>query len=762
MSPKNLLKTAPALAAVEPATEPAVELAAELAAQAAAGSAAEPAAAIGAAASVVPAARMQPQSLPPADPHALGATLCAEGVAFALWAPEATAVELCVFDADGAQELTRWPLQHCSHGVWHGLLAGAGAGLVYGWRVHGPWAPEQGHRFNAQRVLVDPYATELVGSYGGDLSLYLGHEPGHPTLPAAGDNAAVALKARVPAALPPANEARPQIDPAQRVIAEVHVKAISQLHPAVPEALRGSYAALAHPALIAHWQQLGITTLELMPLQQRTDEAHLLQRGLRNHWGYSTLNYFAVEPRYWSGTPGTTPASELREAVRALHAAGFEVLLDVVYNHTAETDENGPTLSYRGLANRQYYRLQTANPALYDNWAGCGNVLNMAEPAVLRLVLDSMRHWVEAIGVDGFRFDLAPVLGCDARGEFRSTNAFFAALQADPVLRRVALIAEPWDMGPGGYQLGGFPPGWLEWNDRYRDALRATWLHPQAPQANRGAFAQRFAGSSQHFNHSGRSPLASVNFITAHDGFTLRDLVSYNHRHNAANGEHNRDGHSHNLSWNAGAEGPSSDPAVLALRTPLQRALLASLLLSQGTPMLLAGDEMGHSQHGNNNAYCQDNALTWLDWAASTDDDLAATITRLLALRRAHPVLRSARWWGQAPGPQGEGVTAAWLRPDGLPLQGSDWDQPGALAIHLTALTGDDEALLLIHPGPQPLPFVLPFSRTGAAWRQAFDSHAHAGAPASPNPPDAGHHLVSARSLQLLLPADSRSAANPA
>ena len=344
--------------------------------------------------------------------------------------------------------------------------------------------------------------------------------------------------------------------------------------------------------------------------------------------------------------------------------------------------------------------------------------------------------------------------GCDARGEFRSTNAFFAALQADPVLRRVALIAEPWDMGPGGYQLGGFPPGWLEWNDRYRDALRATWLHPQAPQANRGAFAQRFAGSSQHFNHSRRSPLASVNFITAHDGFTLRDLVSYNHRHNAANGEHNRDGHSHNLSWNAGAEGESHDPSVLTLRTQLQRALLASLLLSQGTPMLLAGDELGHSQHGNNNAYCQDNTLTWLDWAACTDSDLRATISRLLQLRRAHPVLRSARWWGDVPGPQGEGVSVAWLRPDGLPLQGADWDQAGALAIHLTALTGDDEALLLIHPGPQPLAFVLPAARRDGPWQHVFDSSAHEGAPASPSGAQAGHHEAAARSVQVLLPAD--------
>ncbi|WP_309952841.1 MULTISPECIES: glycogen debranching protein GlgX [Variovorax] len=673
------------------------------------------------------------------SPFPLGATLSPNGVNFALVAPNAEAVELCLFDGTGRNEQQRIRLPAFTDGVWHGLLPSGRAGLVYGFRVHGPWAPHEGQRFNAAKVLLDPYAREIVGAYDGS-DLFLGHDPASPDQRSTRDNAAVALKARVTAAgSTAATPGHARIPAGERVLYELHVRGQTRLHPAVPAALRGTYAGLAEPAVLDHLQGLGVTTLSLMPVQHRADEQRLLAMGLSNYWGYNTIGWFAPEARYWSGRPGTTPASEFRAMADAVHARGMELVIDVVYNHSAETDEFGPTLSLRGIDNALYYHLRADDRALYANWTGCGNCLNLAEPRVLQLVMDSLRHWVCELGVDGFRFDLAPVLGRGADGSFDAQAAFFAAVAQDPVLSRTLLIAEPWDIGAGGYRLGEFPPGWLEWNDRYRDTQRGFWLRQgRSGAAGLGDFAHRFTASSSQFAHHGRAPTASVNFITAHDGFTLRDLLSYEERHNLANGENNRDGHAHNLGNNFGVEGPSDDPAVLAWRSRLQRALLATLLLSQGTPMLLAGDELGHSQQGNNNAYCQDNETTWLAWIgthepASNAARLSAFVARLIALRREAPALRSTRWWPARPAPGTPGIR--WLRPDGAPMQDADWNHGTALAILFEAAATDETAwLVLVNAGPKAVSFALP----SGGWRCRLATDPEADIGSSPGQTHAG------------------------
>lgn len=710
-------------------------------------------------------------------PHPLGATPTPEGVNFAVWAPDAARLELCVFDAAGAMEELRADLPCCSHGVWHGLLPGAQAGLVYGLRAHGPWDPAHGHRFNPAKVLLDPYAREVVGRYGfdadgraADLSLYQGHDGDDPGWPDERDNAAVALKARVAAAprAPVAALAEP-VAPECRVLYEVHVKGATRRHPGVPEALRGTYAGLAHPAFVAHLQALGVTSVSLLPVHARADEQRLQRLGLSNYWGYSSIGFFAPEPRYAADAAGVR--EEFRAMVQALHRAGIEVILDVVFNHTGETDEHGPTLSFRGLANRRYYVPEAGDASRYANWTGCGNCLNLAEPRAVELVLASLRHWLLEMGADGFRFDLAPVLGRGPQG-FSACAAFFGALQADDRLARAVLIAEPWDLGPDGYQLGHFPPAWLEWNDRYRDALRGFWLHDgSGPQTTRGDFARRFAASGDIFHRDWRRPPASVNYVCAHDGFTLRDLVSYGERHNEANGEHNRDGHGLNLSWNCGAEGESGDAAVLALRARLQRALLGTLLLSPGTPMLLAGDEIGHSQGGNNNAYCQDNGVSWLDWSRA-DGDLQAFAAAALALRREVAALRSADWLEplslhalQQPreaAPPGR-YLSAWLRADGRPMKPGDWqvEGQGALAIvlcHVRQQPGGGRhaslALLLFNPDAWEQPFQVPPPPQGCAWRLRLDSGQPRGAPAGGRPWGGGTVALAARSLQVAVAED--------
>jgi len=639
-------------------------------------------------------------------PLPLGATASPEGVNFALAAPNATAVELCLFDSSGTSEQQRLQVTACTDGVWHTRLPSARPGLVYGWRVHGPWSPAEGLRFNPAKLLLDPCAREIVGRYGGE-DLFLGHDPANPLARDTRDNAAIALKARVATTLPAAPPGRSRIPAGERVLYEAHVRGQTRRHPGVPEALRGSYAGLAEPVVLDHLQRLGVTTLSLMPVQQRADESRLLAQGLVNYWGYSPIGWFVPEVSYWSGRAGTTPASEFRALADAVHARGMELVIDVVYNHSAETDELGPTLSLRGIDNALYYHLRPDDRALYQNWTGCGNCLNLAEPRVLALVMDSLRHWVCELGVDGFRFDLAPVLARGAHGDFDARAPFLAAIAQDPVLSRTLLIAEPWDIGPGGYRLGEFPPGWLEWNDRFRDAQRGFWLQRGE---SLGAFAHRFTASSNEFRRNARAPTASVNFITAHDGFTLRDLLSYDERHNLANGEGNRDGSGHNLSRNCGVEGETDDPAVRAERWRLRRVLMAVLLLSQGTPMLLAGDEIGHTQRGNNNAYCQDNETTWLDWDHA-DDAMTAFVTRLLALRREAAPLRSTRWWPADPEP---GATALrWLAPEGHAMRSEDWqaDSRRALAILFEAPAPAERWLVLLNANTATVEFTLPPGR---------------------------------------------------
>jgi glycogen operon protein len=653
--------------------------------------------------------------LSPGAAYPLGAHWDGCGVNFALVAPHAHAVELCLFDAGGTQELMRLPMPACQDGVWHAYLDGAAPGLVYGYRVAGPYAPEQGQRFNPDKVLLDPYARAVVGEYRAQQGFQ-----------DQGDNAAIALKAQVVHEVYDwGDDAPPRVALPDTILYEVHVKGFTKLHPDVPPSLRGTYAGLAQPAVLDYLRQLGVTTVSLLPVHFRADEMRLQHMGLSNYWGYSSIGFFAPESRYWSGRPGSTPMSEFRDMVKALHAHGIEVVLDVVYNHTAETDESGPTLSFRGIDNELYYRLQLENPASYENWTGCGNCLNLAEPRVLQLVMDSLRYWVEEMHVDGFRFDLAPILARTAQG-FSSAAAFLAAVQQDPVLARVKLIAEPWDIGPSGYQLGRFPPGWLEWNDKYRDTMRAFWLRPGEPIGALGEFARRFAGSSDVFQqkmgqNDGRLPVASVNFVTAHDGFTLRDLVSYDHKHNDANGEQNRDGHQHNLSWNCGVEGATDDQDVLQLRARLQRALLATLFFSQGTPMLLAGDDIGHSQQGNNNAYCQDNALSWLDWQKA-DRGLADFAARLTAARRRYRALRRGSWYTGAEQLDGH-PDITWMGAGGAPLVDAAWNSgERCIGIRMSAPSSDEAGgetcLLLVNAQAQAVDFVLP----QGTWRVLVDS----------------------------------------
>ncbi|RQR24501.1 glycogen debranching enzyme GlgX [Burkholderia sp. Bp9143] len=678
--------------------------------------------------------------LTPGVPYPLGAHWDGCGVNFALVAPHAEAVELCLFDPEGCREHMRVALPGRTHDVWHGYLETAEPGLVYGYRVAGPHAPDAGHRFNPDKVLLDPYARSVVGRYRGEPA-FRGACATDASRADPLDNGAIALKARVvhePYGW--GNDAPPRVPLAETVLYEMHVKGFTQLHPDVPKRMRGSYAGVACAASLDYLQSLGITTVSLLPVHHRADEARLQHAGLSNYWGYSSIAFFAPESRYWSGRAGTTPISEFRDMVKALHARDIEVVLDVVYNHTAETDEHGPTLSLRGIDNALYYRLRPDNPALYENWTGCGNCLDLSEPRVLQLVMDSLRYWVTEMHVDGFRFDLAPLLGRGAR-DFSTHATLFAAIRQDPVLARVKLIAEPWDLGPDGYQLGHFPGEWLEWNDCYRDAMRDFWLRGNT---SLGEFATRFAGSSDLFRYGMRGPGASVNFITAHDGFTLQDLVSYDVKHNEANGEGNRDGHTHNFSWNCGVEGPTDDATVRTLRARLKRALLATLVFSQGTPMLLAGDEIGHTQHGNNNGYCQDNATSWLDWAHG-DHALAEYVGTLLALRKRLGALRHPTWYDGAP--RADGVSdLAWLKPDGTAMTTPDWaDQARrSVGIRLAGADDGDPCLLLVNAAAEPVEFGLP----PGTWRALLDS----AEPAAPPRTLYGRVVVPAHAVLLTAP----------
>ncbi|QKJ85275.1 glycogen debranching protein GlgX [Paramixta manurensis] len=582
-----------------------------------------------------------------------GASYDGKGVNFTLFSQHAQRVELCLFDAHGTE--TRYDLPARTDDRWHGYFPALKPGQRYGYRVHGPWQPREGHRFNPAKLLVDPCAREVEGEVTDD-ALFYGGEWEIDTR----DNAAIAPKSVVVADdFDWEEDVAPRVPWGKTVIYEAHVRGLSKLHPALPEALRGTYAALGHPVMVEYLTQLGITTLELLPVAHFASEPRLLRLGLSNYWGYNPFALWAPDPRYAS--KGANARHELQQAVKNLHAVGIEVVLDVVFNHTAELEEIGPTISQRGIDNASYYWL-TENGE-YHNWTGCGNTLNLSHPQVQAWALDCLRHWVETYHVDGFRFDLATVLG--RAPDYQSQAVFFSALRACPILSQVKLIAEPWDIGPGGYQVGHFPPPFSEWNDHFRDAMRRFWLHGQPDM---GEFARRFAASSDLFQREGRLPSATINLITAHDGFTLCDVVSFARKHNEANGEDNRDGSNGNFSHNHGAEGLNVTQTVLERRRRSVHALLTSLLLAQGTPMLLAGDEHGHSQHGNNNAYCQDNPLTWLDWRHN-DNGLFDFTVALIQLRRRIPALTQDVWWQEGDG------NVQWLSASGQPLNHEEWEQ---------------------------------------------------------------------------------------
>ena len=628
--------------------------------------------------------RTVPERLQPGAPEPLGATPDAEGVNFALFSRHAERVELCLFDGGGA-ETARHALLERTGDVWHGYLAGAGDGLLYGYRVHGPFAPGRGHRFNPCKLLLDPYARAWAGKFAYDKRLLGDGDEDRPDL----RDSAGAVPKCVVTPPPPlvGHEGRPATPWAETILYEAHAKGLTVRHPDIDPAKRGRLAGLAEPAVLDHLTRLGVTAIELLPLQAFFDEPFLAAKGLSNHWGYNPVGFFVPEPRYAAGL------DEARRALAGLHAAGIEVILDVVYNHTGEGDAAGPTLCYRGLDNAAYYKLDGEHR--YVNVTGCGNTLDMDEPFMLRLALDSLRHWVEAVGIDGFRFDLATTLGREGEG-YTQNAAFFDAIRQDPTLRRVKLIAEPWDVGPDGYRLGQFPPPFAEWNDRFRDAARAFWRGDEnvGPE-----LAARLAGSIDLFPPERRA-FASVNYVTAHDGFTLMDAVSYLDKHNEANGEDNRDGHGHNLSLNGGVEGRSDDPGVVAYRRRQRRNLLATTLFARGVPMLLMGDELGRTQGGNNNAYCQDNATAWVDWEGA-DADFAAEIAVLVGLRRRHPALRRGR-----AGPGG-----TWLTTAGTPAPPDPADRAFGLLL-------PDGLLLLLNGRDEPTRFALP----PGAWRVMVDT----------------------------------------
>ena len=589
------------------------------------------------------------------DPEPLGASYDGKGVNFTLFSQHAERVELCLFDEQGAEQ--RLDLPGRSGDIWHGYVPALKPGQRYGYRVHGPWAPKQGHRFNPAKLLVDPCARAVEGDVPDDPLFHGGEAQPDPH-----DNAAIAPTSRVVAEdFDWQGDVSPRIPWGNTVIYEAHVRGLTQQHPEIPETLRGTYAALGHPVMVNYLRNLGITTLELLPVAHFASEPRLLQLGLSNYWGYNPFALWAVDPRYASGQPGVTPLQEFQQAVKNLHAAGIEVVLDVVFNHTAELDESGPTVSMRGIDNASYYWLDEQGD--YQNWTGCGNTLNIHHPQVMAWALEALRYWVRVCHVDGFRFDLAPVLG--RTPDYQRDAPFFEAIRACPLLSQVKLIAEPWDIGPDGYQVGRFPPLFAEWNDQFRDTARRYWLHGDV---SNGDFVRRFAASSDLYQHDDRSPHATVNLITAHDGFTLWDVVSFERKHNEANGEDNRDGHGDNYSHNHGKEGLNVSYDVIERRRRSVRALLTTLLLSQGTPMLLAGDERGHTQRGNNNAYCQDNVLSWLDWQAE-EKGLVGFTAALIQLRQRIPALTADRWWQEGDG------NVQWLNAGGQPLQHDEWAQ---------------------------------------------------------------------------------------
>ena len=696
----------------------------------------------------------------PGRPYPLGASWDGEGVNFALFSESAQKVELCLFDQFGRREIHRVLLREQTDQVWHCYLPEARPGLLYGYRVHGPYEPTKGFRFNRNKLLLDPYAKQIQNSLKWHDS-HFGYRVGHRNEDLSfdrRDSAPGMLKAVV---VDPAftwGADRPPHTPWHRtIIYEVHVKGFTIRHPEVPAGLRGTYAALATAPVIDHLTQLGVTAVELMPVHTLVDDRHLIERGLRNYWGYNSIGFFAPEPRYCA----TGTINDFKTMVKTLHSARIEVILDVVYNHTAEGNHLGPTLSFRGIDNPAYYRLVPDDPRYYMDYTGTGNTLNMRHPRVLQLIMDSLRYWVLEMHVDGFRFDLAATLARELH-EVDRLGAFLDIIHQDPILSQVKLIAEPWDLGEGGYQVGKFPVGWAEWNDKYRDVVRSYW---KGDGGLIGELAYRITGSSDLYARSGRKPYASINFVTAHDGFTLHDLVSYNSKHNEANGEENRDGSDNNRSWNCGVEGPTDDPEVNRLRARQKRNFMATTLLSQGVPMLLAGDEIGRTQAGNNNAYCQDNEISWVDWTPEHMDlDTLGFVRQLIALHKEHAVFRRRKFF------QGRKIKGAeikdivWLRPDGEEMTDEEWNQDFARCLGV-ALSGavidevtergqrvkDENFLLLMNAHFEEIHFTLPAPPLGAGWIALIDTSCQISGDANRFFVGRSSYPLQARSLALLV-----------
>ncbi len=695
----------------------------------------------------------------PGRPYPRGAYWDGEGVNFAIFSEHAEKVELCLFDSKGKTEVQRIELKECSDMIWHCYLPEARPGLLYGLRVHGPYCPEEGHRFNPHKLLIEPYAKDIVGTPRWS-DAHFGYSIGskHEDLSFnRKDNASVMPKCRVvDQSFNWGNDQPPDIHWHNMVIYELHVKGFTMQHPDIPAKFRGTYAGLAMAPAIEHLKSLGVTTVELLPVHTFLDDRYLVEQGLRNYWGYNSIGFLAPDSRY----SASGEISEFKTMVKALHKAGIEVILDVVYNHTAEGNHLGPTLSFRGLDNASYYRLTGDNLRYNMDYTGCGNTLDMQQSSVLQLLMDSLRYWVLDMHVDGFRFDLASALAREFH-EVNQLGTFFDTIRQDPVLSTIKLIAEPWDLGEGGYQVGNFPLGWAEWNDKYRDCIRSYW---KGDGGLLGELAQRLTGSSDLYERSGRKPHASINFINAHDGFTLHDLVTYDGKHNEANQEDNRDGNDNNRSWNCGVEGETDDPEINTLRARQKRNLLATLMFSQGVPMLVAGDEMGRTQQGNNNAYCQDNAISWLNWDLKPQDkDLLEFTQRIITLRKEHPLLRRRYFFQGRPIRGGEVKDLIWLNPDGAEMSDEDWNQAFSrcLGVHMVGDTLretdergrrllDNNLLLLINAHHQEIAFTLPEFDEHNRWDVLLDTFDNTGTPEASRYKVGQAYPVQGRSLVLL------------